>query len=58
MLQAEVVTTEFQYMNWLNNDGTLGHFIMDLGCTQSFQQILLRNCHNGLARDRSTNEFR
>ena len=58
MLEAEVVTIEAQNMNWLSNDGTVGQFVMDLGCPQSFQQILLRNCHNAEHRDRSTNEFR
>ena len=59
VLEADVVTIETHHgMNWLSNDGTVGHFVMDLGCLQSFQQILLRNCHNGDARDRSTNGFR
>ena len=51
-------TTEQQSAIWLSKDGAQAHFVIDLGCQQSFQQILLRNCHNAGARDRSTHQFR
>ena len=58
VLEADVMTIEYGNMNWLGADGQEAHFVMDLGCQQSFQQILLRNCHNGGSRDRSTKTFR
>ena len=60
VLEADVETTgkEQWGMIWLGKDGHEAHFVMDLGCQQSFQQILLRNCHNAQYRDRSTKDFR
>ena len=51
-------TTEEQSAIWLSKDGAQAHFVIDLGCQQSFQQILLRNCHNAGHGDRSTHQFR
>ena len=51
-------TYETQGMIWLSQDGTVGSFVLDFGCGESFSQILLRNCHNAVHRDRSTKDFR
>ena len=58
VLQAEVETVEYQSFIWLSQDGTGGHFVLDLGCKQSFTEILLRNCHNYIYQDRSTETLR
>ena len=58
VLQAEVETVEYQRFIWLSQDGTGGHFVLDLGCKQSFTEILLRNCHNYIYQDRSTETLR
>ena len=60
MLEADVETTGIEQwgMIWLGADNPEAYFVMDLGCQQSFQQILLRNCHNAQYRDRSTKDFR
>ena len=34
-----------------------GGFILDLGCTDSFNRVELVNTHNGFAKDRSTKRF-
>ena len=57
VLLAEVEHTEYRQFLWLTAD-TSGYFIIDLGCEQSFNEILVRNCHNFNSHDRSTKEFR
>ena len=60
VLEADVETWGMEKwgMIWLGTNDKPAHFVMDLGCQEFFQQILLRNCHNAAYRDRSTKEIR
>ena len=44
--------------HWLTPDQSGGAFILNFGCTPTFQAIVLVNTHNAQHRDRSTRHFR
>ena len=50
---------EIHFKNYLlGPDHRAGNFILNLGCSQTFNRIQFVNTHNGIAKDRSTKQFR